>query len=70
MCFSHLLLYIVYVGATYANQNDTACTVVSALLHYAILVVLMSILGQAVFFVFTEWKTKYSVLVAVVSFGK
>ena len=51
------------------DRNNTTCIVFAALLHYAILVTLFSILGQAVYFIIINWKTKYSVATFIISFG-
>ena len=68
-----ILLYSIYIGAVYAGENDTACTVLSAFFHYAFLVVLFTLFGSILYTVISVnhgTYHNYPSYMAVISFGK
>ena len=64
---SMILLYAVYIGAVYGTESEVSCIAFSGLFHYAILVVLFSLLGNAVLFL--KFKNN-SYSVKIISWGR
>lgn len=73
VCIALVLLYIIYIGALYSRTNDTACTVLSTLLHYTFTVSFLAILVQALYMflqgVCVPMK-RYPLIVIILCWGK
>ena len=68
-----ILLYIIYIGAMFAQDNTSSCIVFSALLHYAFLVVLTAMLLESSFQFFKQvWKSPdyYPIIAVFITWSK
>ena len=68
-----ILLYIIYIGAMFSQDDTSSCIVFSALLHYAFLVVLTAMLLESSLQFFKQvWKSPdyYPIIAVFITWSK